>query len=100
MALAKQMRIELVHIVELLPADVALPGIALTVAALVQEVERLVGELDATEMTGENQFPIQLKVALLSGRRDRPIANGRRALAAIVCATRWRCGRAGCAAAH
>lgn len=52
MTLAEQMRVKLVHIIQLLPTNVALPGITLTVATLVQEVECFVGELDATEMAG------------------------------------------------
>lgn len=51
MAFAEQMRVELVHVVHLLATDVTLPRVALAVAALVQEVERLVRELDTAEQT-------------------------------------------------
>ena len=43
------MGVELVHVVAHLRADVALPRVVLGVAALVHEVERLVGEQDAAE---------------------------------------------------
>lgn len=46
---AQQMRIEFVDIVALFATNVALPRIALAVAALVQEVQRFVRKLDATE---------------------------------------------------
>jgi len=78
-ALAEQVRVELVHVVQLLAADVAPPRIALAVAALVQEVERLVGELDAAEVAGEDQLAVEQQVSILAGRRDRPVADGRRA---------------------
>lgn len=48
-ALAQQMRIEFVDVVALFATDVALPRIALAMATLVQEVERFVRKLDATE---------------------------------------------------
>lgn len=47
MTLAQQMRVEFVDIGACLGAYVALPWIRFTVAALVQEVERLIGELDS-----------------------------------------------------
>lgn len=99
MALAEQMGIELVNVVQLLAADVALPRIALAVAALVQKVERLVGELDAAEMAREYLLAVQLQLALLSRRRDRSVADGRRGAVTIVTAARWRCGRGGARAA-
>lgn len=57
-ALAEQMGVEFVHIAHLLAADVALPRIALAVATLVEEVQRLVGELDAAEQA--LQVPLRL----------------------------------------
>lgn len=45
--LAQQMRVEFVHIRAGLGADVALPWIRFAMTALVQEVERLIGKLDA-----------------------------------------------------
>jgi len=68
-ALAEQVRVELVHVVQLLAADVAPPRIALAVAALVQEVERLVGELDAAEVAGEDQLAVEQQVSILAGRQ-------------------------------
>lgn len=53
MTFAQQMRVEFVHIVALFSADVALPRIAVTVAALVQEIERLIGKINATIQTEE-----------------------------------------------
>jgi len=47
MAFAQQMRIEFVDIRARLAANVALPRIGFTVTAFVQEVERLIGKLDA-----------------------------------------------------
>lgn len=47
--LAEQVRVELVHVVAHFRADVTLPGVVLGVAALVQKVERAVGEEDAAE---------------------------------------------------
>jgi hypothetical protein len=44
MTLAEQVRIELVEIAALLPAYIAFPGIALAMAALVQEIKGLVRE--------------------------------------------------------
>lgn len=77
-ALAEQVRVELVDVVHLLAADVAPPRIALAVAALVQEVQRLVGELDPAEVAGEDQLAVEHQIAILAGRRDRPVADGRR----------------------
>lgn len=57
-ALAEQMGVEFVDIAHLLAADVALPRIALAVATLVEEVQRLVGELDAAEQA--LQVPLRL----------------------------------------
>lgn len=74
MAFAEQMGVELVHVAHLFAADVALPRVALAVAALVQEVQRLVGELDAAEQT--LQVPLglgptgQQQVRFRPGRRD------------------------------
>lgn len=51
MALAEQMRVELVHVAALLPADVALPRIGVRMATLVQEIERLIRESDPAEDT-------------------------------------------------
>jgi hypothetical protein len=47
MTLTQQMRIELVDIRTGFRADVALPRVRFTVTALVEEVERLVGKLNA-----------------------------------------------------
>ena len=48
---ADEMRVEVVHVGALLPAAVAAPGVAVVVAvaveALVEEIQRLVGEHDA-----------------------------------------------------
>lgn len=87
MALAEQMRVELIDIVELLATDVALPGIALAVAALVQEVECLVGELDATEVACKYLFAIQQQITLLPSRCDCSIANGCATVAIMPIAT-------------
>lgn len=87
MALAEQVRVELIDIVQLLATDVALPRIALAVAALVQEVECLVGELDATEVACKNLFAIQQQITLLPCRCDRSIANGRATVAIVRIAT-------------
>lgn len=65
MALAEQVRVELIDIVQLLATDVALPRIALAVAALVQKVECLVGELNATEVACKYLFAIQQQITLL-----------------------------------
>lgn len=59
MTFAQQVRVELVDVVHLFAANVALPRIALAVTALVQEVESLVGELDATEQALQISLPIQ-----------------------------------------
>lgn len=56
MALTQQMRIEFVHIVALFAADVALPRIALGMAALVQKVQCLIGEFDAAEKALQHAF--------------------------------------------
>lgn len=73
-ALAQQMRVELVHVVHLFAADVALPRVALAVAALVQEVEGLVRKLDAAEQALQISFAVQRnQVVLRSGRRDDPV---------------------------
>lgn len=47
MRFAQQMGIKVVHVVAELSADVATPRVHFRVAALVQEVERLVGKDDA-----------------------------------------------------
>lgn len=49
MTFAEQVGVELVDVAALLAADVALPGVGVAVAALVQEVERGVGERDGAE---------------------------------------------------
>lgn len=49
MCVAQKMRIKLIDVSALLPADIALPGVALAVAALVQEVKCLVREPDPAE---------------------------------------------------
>lgn len=85
MTLAEQMRVKLVDIIQLLPANVALPGITLTVATLVQEVECLVGELDATEMACQDLFAIQEQITFLSSRCDGSIAYGRGTVAIVCC---------------
>lgn len=92
MALAQQVRVELVHVVELLATDVAPPRIAVAVAALVQEVQRLVGELDAAKVAGEYQLPVEQQIPILSGRGDRPVADGRR-IQTVAGIGRGRCGR-------
>lgn len=77
MALAEQMGVELVDVAHLLAADVALPRVALAVAALVEEVQRLVGELDAAEQA--LQVPLGLRspgqqhVGFRPRRRDGPV---------------------------
>lgn len=71
------MRVELVHVVHLLAADIALPRIALAVTALVQEVERLVGELDPAEQTLEVSLAVQRDQVVLRARRSYdPIGGG------------------------
>lgn len=55
-ALAEQVRIELVHIVTLLSADVALPRVAFAVTAFVEEVQRLIGEFNAAEQALKAPF--------------------------------------------
>lgn len=47
MALTKKMRVELIQVTALFPADVTLPRVALAVASLVKEVKCLVWECDA-----------------------------------------------------
>lgn len=47
--LAQEMGVELVDVAALFPADVALPGVGVAVAALVQEVQGGVGERDGAE---------------------------------------------------
>lgn len=77
MALTEQVRVELVHVVHLFAAYIALPRIAFAVAALVQEVEGLVGELNAAEETLQISFAVQRnQVALRSSRCDDPIGRG------------------------
>lgn len=49
MTFAKKMRVEFVYVIALFPADVALPGVGVAVAALVQEVEGGVGKGDGAE---------------------------------------------------
>lgn len=77
MALAEQMGVELVDVAHLFTADIALPWVALAVAALVEEVQRLVGELDAAEETLQMSFglgsPGQEHVGFRPCGRDRPV---------------------------
>lgn len=47
--LAEEVRVELVDVAALLAADVALPGVGVAVAALVEEVEGGVGERYSAE---------------------------------------------------
>lgn len=73
------MRIELIQIAALFAADVALPGVALAVAAFVQKVQSLVWEGDPTVGT------LQPAAALLRPSRRRRFAarvltTGRRAV--------------------
>lgn len=56
MALAEEMRIKLVNVVKLFAANVAFPWITFAVTALMQEVQCLVGELDAAEQTLQHPF--------------------------------------------
>lgn len=70
-ALAQQVGVEVVHVAALLAADVALPGVGLAVAALVQEVQRGVGERDGAERAHERR------------RRQRRLAVRRRDHAAL-----------------
>lgn len=71
---AKQVRIEFVHVVHLFAADIALPRVALAVTALVQEVEGLVGKLDAAEQALQISFAVQRnQVVLRSSRGDDPV---------------------------
>lgn len=49
MAFAQQMRIEFVDIVALFATNVTFPWVAFAVAALVQKVQRLIGEFDSAE---------------------------------------------------
>lgn len=77
MTLAQQMRVEFVHVVHLFAADIALPRIALAVTTLVQEVERLVRELDAAEETLQVSLSIQChQVALWPRRCDHSVGRG------------------------
>lgn len=75
MALAQQVGVELVDVAALLAADVALPGVGVAVAALVQEVERGVGERDGAE--GAHQRAQQRRLA--RRRRRHAALHGRRA---------------------
>lgn len=43
------MRIEIVNIIELFPANITFPWITFAVTALVQKVQRLIGEFDAAK---------------------------------------------------
>lgn len=77
MTFAKQVRVELVHVVHLLPTDIALPRVALTVTSLVQEVQRLVRELDPAEQALQVPLPIQRnQVVLRPSRGDDPVGRG------------------------
>lgn len=79
MAFAQQMRIELINIRACFGADVTLPRVRLAVAAFVQKVECLVGELDAAVGAAELLLrSIGAGVVLGAGRRDRAVRGGRR----------------------
>lgn len=80
MTLAEQVGVELVDVAALLAADVALPRVGVAVAALVQEVQRRVGERDAAERAHQRQ-------------RRRRLARRRRRHAAAPHALRRRCAR-------
>lgn len=68
------MRIEFVHVVHLFATNIALPRIALAVAALMQEVEGLVRKLDPAEQALQVSLAIQgNEVALWPRRRDHAI---------------------------
>lgn len=53
MTLAQQMRVELVQIAALLPANIALPRVTLAVTTFVEEVQRLIRKRDSTVSTLE-----------------------------------------------
>lgn len=55
MALAQQVGVELVHVAALLAADVALPGVGVAVAALVQEIQGRVRESYRAKRTYERR---------------------------------------------
>lgn len=52
------MRIEFVDVAQLFAANVALPGITFAVAALVQEIQCFVGELNAAKQARQDLFTI------------------------------------------
>lgn len=56
MAFAQQMRIEFVHIIALFSAYIAFPWVAFGMAAFMEEVQCLIGKLDAAEQTLEHTF--------------------------------------------
>lgn len=70
------MGVELVHVAALLAADVALPGVGVAVAALVQEVQGGVGEGDGAERAHERRGQ-QRRLAVR--RRDHAALRRRRA---------------------
>lgn len=53
MALTQQVGVELIHVAALLAADVALPGVGVAVAALVEEIQRGVRECYRAKRTYE-----------------------------------------------
>lgn len=74
MTFAEQVRVELVHVAALLAADVALPGVGVAVAALVQEVEGGVGERDGAERADQRggqqrRVPVRRRDHATLGRR-------------------------------
>lgn len=83
-ALAQQVGVELVDVAALLAADVALPGVGVAVAALVQEVERGVGEGDGAERAHQRARQQRRlahrrrRHAALHGRRARGLPKGTR----------------------
>jgi hypothetical protein len=87
MALAQQMRIEFVDILHLFAANVALPWIGFAVAALVQEVERLIRKFDAAKQTLQmSLLAAQYQLGFVACRRDDAVGcrgyDGRRRLLA------------------
>lgn len=75
-ALTQQVGVEVVDAAALLAADVALPGVGVAVAALVQEVQRRVGERDGAERAHQRRRQ-QRRLAVR--RRDHAALRRRRA---------------------
>lgn len=69
------MGVELVHVAALLAADVALPGVGVAVAALVQEVQGGVGERDGAE--GAHEGGRQHRGFAVCGRDHAALGRGR-----------------------